>query len=40
MAGRGRALLPPAVLMVLVLLVVAPDPVSPTGRSGCTGRGG
>lgn len=33
MAGRGRALLPPAVLMVLVLLVVAPDPYGEDCRS-------
>lgn len=32
MAGRGWALLPPTVLMVLLPLVVAPDPVSLTGR--------
>lgn len=31
-AGWGRALLPPAALLVLAPLVLAPDPVSPRAR--------
>lgn len=34
MAGWGRALLPPAALLVLAPLVLAPDPVSRRGRPG------